>query len=73
MKDIRNSVPHVVYDLGLPLEERREKAIYFPSARHCSDFIGCTSSRLMQVRIPGRKIVGRDGKIYAVRIAPDSK
>ena len=70
---IDNKVPHILYDLSLPLEERKDKAVVFPSARHVADFLGVTSSRIMQTRMPGKKVQGRDGKIYAVRIAPVSK
>lgn len=70
---IDNKVPHILYDLSIPLPERKDKAVVYPSARHVADFLGTTSHRIMQVRQPGKRIQGRDGKIYAVRIAPVSK
>ena len=70
---IDNKVPHILYDLSIPLPDRKYKAVVYPSARHVADFLGTTSHRIMQVRQPGKRITGRDGKIYAVRIAPISK
>ena len=70
---IDNKVPHILYDLSIPLPDRKDKAVVYPSARHVADFLGTTSHRIMHVRQPGKRITGRDGKIYAVRIAPISK
>lgn len=61
-------VPHMVYDLSIPLPERKEKAIKFKSAHAAANWLGIPPKKLFDVRIPGRKVY-KDGKAYAVRIA----
>lgn len=63
------AVPHVVYDLSLPLPERREKAIVFKSGHAAANWLGIPPKALYDIRIPGRRAY-KDGKAYAVRIAP---
>lgn len=67
--NLDNSVPHVVYDLELPLEERRAKARYFKTSREVALFLGCEYRKIHNYRHPGKRIAGKDGKIYAIRIA----
>lgn len=61
-------VPHVVYDLSLPLAERREKAIYFRSAHQAANWLGITPKQVYTYRVPGKRVV-KEGKEYAIRIA----
>ena len=70
--NLDNSVPHVVYDLELPLEERRAKAIYFKTCRQVALFLGCEYRKVHNYRQPGKRIKGKDGKTYAIRIAKAS-
>jgi hypothetical protein len=64
-----NGVPHVLYNVDLPLEERKANAIYFKTSRHVALFLGCEYRKVHNYRQPGKRIVGRDGKTYAIRIA----
>lgn len=66
------AVPHVVYDLSLPLEERREKAQVFKSAAAAANWLGMPPNKLFDIRIPGRRAY-KNGKAYAVRIAPKDR
>ena len=62
-------VPHLVYDLSLPLPERRETAMKFKSAAAAANWLGIAPKRLFDIRMPGKRAY-KDGKAYAVRIAP---
>ncbi len=64
-----NSVPHVLFDVNLPLEERKAKALHFRTSRDVALFLGCEYRKIAAYRKPGRRITGRDGKTYAIRIA----
>jgi hypothetical protein len=64
-----NSVPHVLYDVNLPMDERRAKALYFKTSSEVALFLGCEYRKIAAYRKPGRRITGRDGKTYAIRIA----
>jgi hypothetical protein len=64
-----NSVPHVLYDVNLPMEERKAKALHFRTCRDVALFLGCEYRKVAAYRKPGRRITGRDGKTYAIRIA----
>ena len=64
---VDNSVPHVVYDLTLPLEERRKNAISFRTGRQAAQFLGIKERYLHRLVKPGKRIE-RNGKLYAVRI-----
>ena len=70
--NLDNSVPHVIYDLELPLEERRAKAIYFKTCRQVALFLGCEYRKVHNYRQIGKRIKGKDGKTYAIRIAKAS-
>ncbi len=61
-------VPHVVYDLSLPLPERKEKAMWFRSAHQAANWLGVAPKQLYALRVPGKRVY-RQGKPYAVRIA----
>jgi len=64
-----NSVPHVLFDVNLPLEDRKAKAWHFRTSRAVALFLGCEYRKVAAYRKPGRRITGRDGKTYAIRIA----
>ena len=64
------AVPHVVYDLSVPLEERKYKSLRFKSAHAAANWLGIPPKNLYKIRVPGRKVQRKeDGKWYAVRIA----
>lgn len=70
---LENAISYLLYDLSLPLEERPAKAVFFSKGVDVANFLGINATRLPYVRVQGKKVKGKDGKIYAVRIAPDSK
>ena len=61
-------VPHILYDLSLPMPERREKAMLFKSGHAAANWLGMPPKSLYACRVPGRRAY-KDGKAYAVRIA----
>lgn len=64
-------VPHLVYDLSIPLEERKAKAVKFRSAHAAANWLGIPPNRMYKARVPGHRVQRKqDGKWYAVRIAP---
>jgi hypothetical protein len=70
---LENAISYLLYDLSLPIEERPIKAVFFKTGIDLANYLGINSTRLPYVRVPGKKVTGKDGKIYAVRIAPDKK
>jgi len=70
---LENAISYLLYDLSLPLEERPSKAMLFRTGADVALFLGINATRLPYIRIPGKKVRGKDGKIYAVRIASDKK
>jgi hypothetical protein len=70
---LENAISYLLYDLSLPLEDRPSKAVLFRTGADVALFLGINATRLPYIRIPGKKVRGKDGKIYAVRIAPDKK
>lgn len=67
---IENSEPHVIYDLSLPLPERREKALVFRSINYVARFLGVSKGMVVDYRFPGKRIKDRNGKEWAVRLCP---
>lgn len=66
---LENAIPHVLYDVSLPIEERKIKAIEFPSAKHAANFLGIPPNQIYALRTPGKRVRHRSsGKEYAVRI-----
>lgn len=63
-----NAVPHLLYDLSIPLPERRKKAKEFKSLKDVGNFLGRPYNQLYPLRKPGCRIMGKDGKEYALRI-----
>jgi hypothetical protein len=47
--------------------------VLFRTGADVALYLGINATRLPYIRIPGKKVRGKDGKIYAVRIAPDKK
>jgi hypothetical protein len=70
--NLDDGVPHVLFDIDLPLDERKAKAIYFKTCRHVALFLGCEYRKVHNYRQPGKRIKGKDGKTYAIRIAKAS-
>lgn len=66
---LENSVPHWLYDLSLPLEERRQKRVLFRTAKDVALFVGIMYSSVTHYRKPGHRVEGKDGKLYAIRLA----
>jgi hypothetical protein len=67
---LENSMPHVIYDLSLPLPERKEKAIVFQSVNALMRHFRCGRERIIDCRLPGKRFKDRNGKEWAIRIAP---
>jgi hypothetical protein len=70
---LQNAISYLLYDLSLPIEERPSKAVFFRTGADVALYLGINATRLPYIRILGKKVRGKDGKIYAVRIAPDKK
>lgn len=70
---LENAVPHVLYDLSLPFPERTEKALHFKCLKDAANFIGMPYNQLYAFRVPGKRVKGKDGKLYAVRIKKMTK
>lgn len=67
-----NAVPHLLYDLSIPLPERKEKAKEFKSLKDVGNFLGRPYNQLYAFREPGKRVTGKDGKEYAIRIKKSS-
>lgn len=70
---LENAVPHVLYDISLPLPERKEKALHFKCLKDAANFIGIPYNQLYAFRVPGKRVKAKDGKLYAVRIKKSEK
>jgi hypothetical protein len=66
---LENAQPHVIYDLSLSLQERKEKAQLFRSASYLSRHFGCKASTIISYREPGKRFKDKAGKEWAIRIA----
>ena len=66
--NLENAVPHVLYDIELPFPERTEKAIHFKCLKDAANFLGYPYNQLYALRHPGKRIKGKNGKTYALRI-----
>ena len=64
---IENAIPHIVYDLSLPLEERKKNAKVFPSRVDAARYLGTTEKFIARRLSPGKRIES-NGKEYAIRI-----
>ena len=69
MLDPNNAEPHVLLDLSLPLDERIQKAQVFRSLKRAAEFLGKSATTAYKYRQPGKQIEGKDGKLYAIRVA----
>lgn len=65
---LENALQHIVYDLSLPLEERKEKAVVYRTAKDVALFLGINYSQVHFYRQRGKRVEGKDGKLYAIRI-----
>jgi len=66
---LENALPHVIYDLSLPLPERKEKAQVFRSAAYLARHFGCKGDPIADYRVPGKRYKDRNGKLWAIRVA----
>jgi hypothetical protein len=64
---IENAIPHIVYDLSLPLEERKKNAKIFPSRVDAARYLGTTEKYIARRLKPGTRVES-NGKEYAIRI-----
>lgn len=65
---------HYVYDLSLPMPERRLKRMYFPSGISTANWLGVLPQRVYMNRRSKCKVWSeRQGGWFAVRIAHDEK
>jgi hypothetical protein len=67
--DPANADPHVVFDLSLPMKERRQEAKVFASLAKAADYMGCAPTTAYKYRQPGKRWKAADGKEYAIRVA----
>lgn len=67
--DPANADPHVVFDLSLPMKERREQARVFGSLAKAADYMRCAPTTAYKYRQPGKRWKAADGKEYAIRVA----
>lgn len=65
---LENAVPHVLYDISLPFPDRTDKALHFRCLKDAANFLGKPYNQLYALRKPGCRILGKDGKTYALRI-----
>lgn len=62
--------PHYLYDLSLPLPERRHKRLYFTSQVAAAVFLGVQPERISVSRATKHRIWSEaQGKWFAVRLA----
>lgn len=67
-------LPHYLYDLSLPLPERKYKRMLFPSAVAAAVWLGVSPQRIYLSRTPGHRIWSEtQGRWFAVRIANPNK
>lgn len=67
--DPANAEKHVVFDLSLPMPERREKAKVYPSLAKVAEALGVSNTKVYKYRQPGTRMKAADGKMYAIRVA----
>lgn len=67
--DIDNSIPVLLYDCSLPLEERRKNKREFSSIRKAQDFLGISRKQAISAAHKQKRVFSpRFGKEFAVRI-----
>ena len=65
-----NAIPHILYDISIPLPERKEKALLFKTGMAAANFLGIPPNQIQYWRVPGKRITSKnDGITYAIRIA----
>lgn len=67
--DPANAERHVVFDLSIPMPERRQKAKVYPSLAKVAEALGVSTSKVYKYRQPGTQMKAADGKLYAIRVA----
>lgn len=67
--DVSNSIPVLLYDCSLPLEERRENKKEFPSIRKAQDFLGISRKQAISAAHKQKRVFSpKFEKEFAVRI-----
>ena len=61
------AIKHIVYDLSLPLEERRKKAVIYESLSSAAKSLGVSDSTLFNSRKVGKRVKTKKGE-FAIRI-----
>lgn len=70
IKEQENSHPHYVYDLSLPMPQRRLQRLYFPTGMAAANWLGVTPQRVYNNRKNKLRIWSEaHGRWFAVRIA----
>jgi hypothetical protein len=70
---IESELMHIVYDCSIPtLEERKNKAQIFYTAREVSEHLGVKIDTVFRNRIASKRIKALNGKMYAVRVAKNN-
>ena len=64
---IDNAIPHIVYDLSLPLEQRRKEAQVFGSIKDTADYLGISEKTVVYNAKPGKRVAAK-GKEFAIRV-----
>lgn len=64
---IVEGIAHVVYDLSLPIEERKSKAKVFGSIKDTADYLGISEKRVVSNAKPGKRIEV-NGRQFAIRV-----
>lgn len=70
INDQENAHPHYVYDMSLPMPERRQKRMYFPTGLAAANWLGVVPQRVYVNRKNHARIWSdAHGGWFAVRIA----
>lgn len=68
IESVENAIEHYVYDLSLPIEERKEKRMTFRSGTAAANWLGVTGKRVSANKQLGFRIWSpRHEKWFAVR------
>lgn len=68
-QDIDNSVPVLLYDCSLPLEERQKNKMEFSSIRKAQDYLGISRKQAANAAHKQKRVFSpRFGREFAMRI-----
>jgi len=72
--DIDNSIPVLLYDCGLPLEERKKNRKEFSSLRKAQDFLGISRKQAASAMHKQKRVFSpRFGREFAMRVKSKSE